>query len=358
MKITVKFVDQPMGFKPENNCYIRALNTHHDVMFSDNPDFVFYSAFGTDFLKYPNSIRIFLCNDPVLPNFNDCDYAIGPANLSFGERYFRQPPFVGFGEELFWQQISDREEVAEVDYFNRAFCNFIYSNATIGDGAHVRIDFCRKLSHYKHVDCPGRVLNNMSGVIEPRYYSKNNYTDQNLNSNWSSSKLAFLQNYKFTIAFENVSFQGWTTEKLIHPLLARSVPIYWGNPNVAEYFNPKAFINCADYDNDFDEVVRVVTELDRDKDRYMEMLRQPFLQDTFPFSWENDLATYLDKIVKKGKQPYPKNPIGFATMGAKDLASLCREGKMGMRKILDTTRQCISGWIDYKLHRHRQEEIR
>ena len=37
-----------------------------------------------------------------------------------------------------------------------------------------------------------------------------------------------------TIAFENSSFPGYTTEKIFEPMLEGSIPIYWGNPRVDE----------------------------------------------------------------------------------------------------------------------------
>jgi alpha(1,3/1,4) fucosyltransferase len=46
---------------------------------------------------------------------------------------------------------------------------------------------------------------------------------------------------------ENSYFPGYSTEKLTDPFVARSVPIYKGDPRVAEWFNPKAFINLADF---------------------------------------------------------------------------------------------------------------
>lgn len=351
--IKIKFTDQPLGFDPENNCYVRALRKHHDVVFSDAPDLVFYSVFGTDFMKYPKSVRIFLGNEPIFPNFNDCDYAIGAANMTFGKRFFRQPPLTGYGEKLFWQEFSPKEEITQ-EAFDRSFCNFIYSNAQNGDGARFRIEFCERLAEYKRIDCPGQVLNNMSGGIEPRYYRKNGYSAKDFNEHWATSKIAFLRKYKFTIAFENISLAGWTTEKLIHPLMAHSIPIYWGNPDVAEYFNPKAFINCADYGNDIDAVVRAVIELDNDRERYMDMLCQPPLQETFPFDWEDSLTEFLDSVVEKGPCFYPKNPMGYTTVGAQDLGELSRTGKIGLKKILETAGRGVSGWLHYKLHREKE----
>ena len=40
--------------------------------------------------------------------------------------------------------------------------------------------------------------------------------------------------YKFTLAFENAVAEDYVTEKLYHPLVAGSVPVYLGAPNVGQ----------------------------------------------------------------------------------------------------------------------------
>ena len=47
-----------------------------------------------------------------------------------------------------------------------------------------------------------------------------------------SNKMDFIKDYKFVISFENSSNPGYTTEKLIEPMLVNSIPIYWGNTEV------------------------------------------------------------------------------------------------------------------------------
>ena len=111
--IKVKFTDGPLGFNPEENVYIRALKKNFHVEYSDTPDLLFYSVFGTEFLNYPNCIRIFLANEPAIPNFNDCDYAIGPFNMQFQGRYFRQPPFPGYGEEVLQSLLFRRRIISD-----------------------------------------------------------------------------------------------------------------------------------------------------------------------------------------------------------------------------------------------------
>lgn len=357
MDIRIKFTDQPLGFNNEDNCYIHALKKKYHVIFSDDPQIVFYSCFGTDFLAYPNSVKVFLANEPVLPNFNDCDYAIGAIDLSFGDRYFRQPPITNYGEQPYWEDLDSICYLPE-HAAQRKFCNFIYTNKCNGRGAELRIQFCRMLTRYRSVDCPGNVLNNMNIDLFKRYRNGKLRCEDDFNQKWAEDKLAFLKGYKFTIAFENTALPGFTTEKLIHPLLAQSVPIYWGNPQVTEYFNSKAFINCADYGDDIERVMQRVIELDQDDDQYMEMLSQPPLRESFPRDWEDALADFLVAIVDKGCVPLDKNPIGFANVSAQDLGMLCRQGKIGLRYVLQATTKELNGWLYYKTHRKQGGELK
>ena len=79
-----------LSFDIYNNCYYRNLSKIADIEISEDPELLFYGPFGTDFLNYKKSILVFLADEPVLPNFNDCDYAIGSIDMRVGNRYFRR----------------------------------------------------------------------------------------------------------------------------------------------------------------------------------------------------------------------------------------------------------------------------
>ncbi|CAF2941354.1 unnamed protein product [Rotaria sp. Silwood2] len=53
--------------------------------------------------------------------------------------------------------------------------------------------------------------------------------------NWEAGKLTLSSEYLFTIAIENSLGYDYITEKLWHPLIAGSVPIYLGAPNVEDW---------------------------------------------------------------------------------------------------------------------------
>jgi hypothetical protein len=62
------------------------------------------------------------------------------------------------------------------------------------------------------------------------------------------SKLAAITGYRFTIAFENSVATDYVTEKFFQPLVAGSVPIYRGAPNVADFAPaPHSYIDATDF---------------------------------------------------------------------------------------------------------------
>lgn len=112
----------------------------------------------------------------------------------------------------------------------RRFCNFFYSNpVTLREG------FCRELARYRPIDCPGRSLRNQPPIDDGRSGGK-----------WDR-KREYLRQYRFTIAFENSTAPGYHTEKILDPMVAGSLPIYWGDPHIAGHFNPRSFIHARDY---------------------------------------------------------------------------------------------------------------
>jgi hypothetical protein len=64
-----------------------------------------------------------------------------------------------------------------------------------------------------------------------------------------AAKRELIARYKFTLAFENSIAPDYVTEKLYDPLIAGSVPVYLGAPNVRDFAPAEGcFINAADFD--------------------------------------------------------------------------------------------------------------
>lgn len=237
-----------------DNWVNKLLQSHYSLRVSEEADFVFVGKALTkrQYRKYRHRILIFVPGESVFPDFNIYDYAIGFDDFQFGDRYLR---FLLYGMTM---KRCEREIVAETP-LERKFCDFIYSNPK----AHVSRDhfFHRLNTQYKKVDAYNH-LKNCEETIEPR------------NGNWYQGLVETKSKYKFSIAFENAHYAGYTTEKIMASFQANNIPIYWGNPEVAKELNPDSFINCHDYEN-FEQVVERVRELDQDDAQYLAMLNAP-----------------------------------------------------------------------------------
>ena len=52
--------------------------------------------------------------------------------------------------------------------------------------------------------------------------------------------------YRFSVVIENIQERNYFTEKLVDAILCRTVPIYWGCPNIADFFDTSGMIICED----------------------------------------------------------------------------------------------------------------
>jgi len=58
---------------------------------------------------------------------------------------------------------------------------------------------------------------------------------------WHGKK-ALLDNSMFHVAVENVKHNNWFTEKIGEALCTKTVPIYWGAPNIGEFYDIRGII--------------------------------------------------------------------------------------------------------------------
>ena len=290
-KICIKICEFDKSNKDSRGWYMYdLLAKHYNVELSDRPDYLFYHESTYEYLDH-DCIRIFYTGENISPDFNTCDYAFGFDHMEFGDRYYRMPLYL---MAVFYRK-EELEAVGDADFAKQlaftkddlakksGFCSFVYSNY-LGDDA--REVFFDKLSSYKKVDSGGAYLNNIGGRV--------------------ANKLAFEAAHKFSIAFENSSRSGYTTEKIVSSLLAKTIPIYWGNPDIGREFNEKRFINCHRYKN-FDEVVQRVKDIDNDDALYMQIMNEPVATGGYDFDrvkkgFEDFLINIFDQPLAAAKR--------------------------------------------------------
>ncbi len=248
-KIRINVVDFGLGYGLADRVLDWVVDRYDVAFVQRDAEYVLHSCHGFDVLRH-SGVRIFVPGENILPDFNISDYALGYTNLSFGDRNLRLPLFRLY-KPVYERLLLPPPPVDDLLRAKTGFCAFVASSSA-GDPARQRI--VDLLNAYKRVDNGGRWLNNVGGPVP--------------------NKHAFQARYKFAIAFENASTPGYTTEKIADAFASNAVPIYWGDPDVAQDFNPEAFVNCHDFGS-LEEVVACVREIDCDEARYRRMLAAP-----------------------------------------------------------------------------------
>ena len=287
--LKINFADFWGNFDKTDNYFYHLLSTKYDVEISDDPDILFFSVdYGRSHERdrFSRCKKIFFTGENVRPNFDGPEsieyprYSIGKcdAALSFDysddDRNYRFPlwaffiDWFGTGYKL----DIDPAYLVPIDHLiNRnvnykssvrtQFCNFLFSNNS-GE----RISILNAIQEYRHVICAGNLCRNTNFIV----YGRGDQID----------KIHFLSDFKFTIAAENSKYDGYVTEKILHPLSVCSVPIYWGSDRVVEDFNEKAFINANKLS--LDEIVGQITELDSDASKFLSKINEPVFNDGIP----------------------------------------------------------------------------
>ena len=277
--IKVKFDKLYNGFNTSDNFFTRQLSAKNNVEICDDPDFYFFThpVYGSkNYLKY-NCHRIFFGGENIRADWNICDYVFDSDFYENNPRQKRMPlwaywPLSRLIQPKAFDNLEDKKK----------FCCMVVSNPKCKE----RNEFFQQLSKYKKVDSGGRFLNNIGIHV--------------------ANKMEFIKDYKFVIAFENSSFPGYTTEKLIEPMMVNSIPVYWGNPLVDKDFNTRSFVNIKDI-SQFDDAINKIIELDKEDEKYLEILNEPFFHNNRipPEFTDESIQKFLDFIIKDSKVKKP-----------------------------------------------------
>jgi hypothetical protein len=245
-KIKINFTDFWNGFDVKDNIFINLLRYQYEVVLDENPDILFFSCYGFEHLKY-NCYKVFFTGENVRPDFRICDLSLSFDWDTYQNRNIRLP-LIRFNGSL--ESIAENPPTNAAPIAERKFCCMLVSNPNCKE----RNIFYEKLSRYKKVDSGGKFKNNISRKI--------------------INKHEFMQQYKFVLAFENSCYPGYTSEKILDPILASSVPVYWGNTLIGKDINVDRIINVHKY-SDFDEAVSSIIQFDNDINAYNQIVSAP-----------------------------------------------------------------------------------
>jgi len=251
MKLKIFFSDFWSGFDYNDNIFINLLKNHFEIKVDcQNPDILFFSCFGFDNINY-KCLKIFFAGENVRPNYNIADFSISFDWNAYGNKNMRLP-LLRFNGNL--EKFEKTIPINDIPIAEKKFCCTVVSNS----GCKERNFFFEVLSKYKKVDSGGRYKNNIGGPVD--------------------NKLEFIKQYKFVFSFENSSFPGHTTEKIVDAISVGSIPIYWGNPLIGKDFNDNRIINIENF-HSFEEAIDFIIELDSNDNLYREFCNRPIFPD-------------------------------------------------------------------------------
>lgn len=284
--IKVWFIRFWDNFDFYDNLFVYALSQKYNVEVTPNdPDIVISNHFIE---RYQNAKMIYFSGEPFY-ELGLNDYAMTSFYID-DPRFFRVPLYLLYAYDYFksgftssYNAILNKTNFLESLFSKTEFCNYVSRG-----GTERRTEFFQKLSEYRKVDALGTHCNNgplipgASGTIEG-----------------SIEKCKVQRLYKFSIAFENSSEYkgeiGYTTEKIFEPMIAMSIPIYWGNPLIDHDFNTDSFINWNDYGSD-EKVIERIIEIDNDKDLYSDYINAHYANNTKLFEIDY-MVEIFEKII-------------------------------------------------------------
>jgi alpha(1,3/1,4) fucosyltransferase len=268
-KLKLGFTDY---YKTLDDFFMSVLSMSFDIERDDvNPDYLIFcdETFGTNNLKYdPNKVvKIFFTGENRRPYNYKAHHAISFDHLD-GNQFYRLPLYVLDN----WVQKNNNVPdflnmpMEYVKYEDKEwFCGFVAGNGA----SEYRNKMFHMLNEYKPVMSGGPLFNNIGGVL-PRDVK---------------SKIDFFRKCRFSLCFENSSWPGYCTEKIMHGFIARTVPIYWGSPTVQMDFREGSYISRHDFvsDNSF---MDAIIQLDQKPNLYELVVNTSPLNDYRDKFWD------------------------------------------------------------------------
>lgn len=275
------------GFVPEHSFFARALAERFELSIVPvGRDIQFFSVYGRVFpdeVLNSKALKVWFTGEAEDPRDLVYDlYFNFSRQPLLGPRSIRLPLWATYIK--WWDKDSllypDRLTAERTFVKRPKFCNFIFSNPVA-----LRTEFLVHLNKHKAVDSFGKVLNNTSGRV--------------------ADKMQTLLDYRFTIAFENFTSAGYVTEKLLEPLAAGSIPIYWGAPECRSDFNPDAFIDANRFES-LEALVDFVLKTDADDEALRALSEAPIFKNGIPY--EMTPQHFADRVVEALDSPSLRGP--------------------------------------------------
>lgn len=272
-RLTISFHDFWPNFDRTHNFFTAVLGGRFDVtVVEDGADLAIVSVFGPRRCRERAWRSLYFTGENLRPPLDGFDMAVSFDRIE-DPRHFRLPLYVVHAWEhvqqgavpCFCHPLLPAPLPTLAAWRERKFCAFLYRNPR-GERRNV---FFHALSARRSVDAVGWHLNNTGSVVKDGWLAK----------------IRVFARYRFSFAFENESEYGYVTEKILDGFQARTIPLYWGAPDVAREVNPGSFIDVSRFATD-DEAIGRILDLDADHDAYCAVLATPPFLGVGEFHWD------------------------------------------------------------------------
>jgi hypothetical protein len=98
----------------------------------------------------------------------------------------------------------------------------------------------------------------------------------------------------FYVAVENVKHNNWYTEKIGDAFASKTIPIYWGCPNIGEHFDERGIIKFETKEELIDIVNNLTPELYYEMKPYIDINYELVKQSFFPYTLTNMIQQIID----------------------------------------------------------------
>jgi hypothetical protein len=198
------------------------------------PDIVISHVTETDTKSIAPSSFLIVISGEAWTQKTRADIAIVPARLANTNKLIFYPFYhASLGE----RRVPFAAQTPAFDA-RRDYCAFMYS----ADCAHRNKMFkelCATTTDPTLFQALGKQCN-----PNPRPSTRHVYSAA---ETYNDIAVATYLTFRFVLAIENAWVDGYFTEKVINPMAAGSIPVYWGHPSVFDYINKKRVIYIPDF---------------------------------------------------------------------------------------------------------------
>lgn len=278
----------------------------YDKLLSNSFEFKHLMVFGGDLLDIPGSMQAFF------PCFNADDLKFPVSIHDWSERKFAS--MILGNKYVLTKPITFATDFRDIAWwmmkkFRNLMGGFALSKSLNVEDLQLqdkRLEIIQSLLRHELLDLygngvdrlyriPPKMRDSLSILMPKKEVDSIPYGD--------GKKEEYINRYKFNICFENMAYPGYVTEKIIDAIKGKSIPVYWGAPDILNYVPANLFIDASKF-ADIKELIAHLLSVDKDNAKQIIENGQRFLSspDGYRFSYQSVACEILKILLPYSEQ--------------------------------------------------------